>query len=144
MTGGARLQGWPELKARIGKIPEGMQYHIQRALDETGLELRGDVVKAIHRSPATGRTYTRRGVTHRASAPGEPPASDSGRLANSVTFKNESRLSVSVGSDVVYAGYLEFGTRRMAPRPVWRPAVEAMRSKFERRLRDAIIRAMKG
>lgn len=76
--------------------------------------------------------------THQSSAPGEAPATDTGRLANSILFKQETKLSATVSSQLIYASYLEFGTRKIAPRPSWVPATEAIRPKFRKRLEDAL------
>lgn len=65
---------------------------------------------------------------HVASAPGEPPSSDSGVLLNQIGH------SMTVGETVVghvtantkYAGYLEKGTSLMAPRPFLKPALDAV------------------
>jgi hypothetical protein len=75
-------------------------------------------VQLITTGPRSGRTYRRRGVTHQASAPGEPPASDSGNLVNArridlITERYAARLTFTS----VYAPHLQFGTRKMAPRP---------------------------
>lgn len=53
---------------------------------------------------------------------------DTGRLRSSVEYEagRDSRgLVARIGTDVTYAVYLEFGTRRMAPRPFLRPALQA-------------------
>jgi HK97 gp10 family phage protein len=136
------LQGGKELAAALRNASKDMQAAVADAVTATGLELRGDVVKRIQRGPATGRTYQRRGVTHTASAPGQAPATDTGRLANSVTFEQAGPVSVTVGSALIYAAYLEYGTTRMAPRPVWRPAVEDMAPKFRNRLLRALGMAL--
>lgn len=61
-----------------------------------------------------------------ASLPGEPPALQSGHLRNSYNFAPSGTNSVILGSNALYAPFLEFGTVNMAPRPVLRPAVEKM------------------
>jgi hypothetical protein len=137
------LQGGKELAAALRNASKDMQAAVADAVTATGLELRGDVVKRIQRGPATGRTYQRRGVTHTASAPGQAPATDTGRLAGvGVLFEQVGPVSVTVGSPLVYAAYLEYGTTRMAPRPAWRPAVEAMTPKFRNRLLRALGMAL--
>lgn len=53
---------------------------------------------------------------------------DTGRLRSSVEYEvgRDSRgLVARIGTDVTYAVYLEFGTRRMSPRPFLRPALQA-------------------
>lgn len=53
-----------------------------------------------------------------------------GNLKNSLRAVQESELSAVVGTAVVYAPYVEFGTTRMAPRPYLLPAAEAVRPAF--------------
>ena len=159
------LQGAPELQAALRNASKDMKAAVAKAVTATGLELRGDVVKRIQRGPKTGAIYyyifdpdtgytiTYAGDTegfvraekgdssrpsHQSSAAGESPASDTGRLANSITFKQVGPVSVTVGSALIYAAYLEYGTISMAPRPAWRPAVEAMAPKFRNRLLRAL------
>lgn len=68
--------------------------------------------------PGTGKVYGK----HRASAPGQPPAPDTGRLRNSVQADQNVRRD---GNDLVgrivandtKAAALEKGTERMAARP---------------------------
>ena len=70
--------------------------------------------------PGTGRVYTRRGIEHQASAPGEPPAPDTGSLRASVTHEvvgSGNSIEVRVGTNKKYGKTLEFGTFSIAPRP---------------------------
>ncbi|MCK9513755.1 MAG: hypothetical protein M0R28_21370 [Pigmentiphaga sp.] len=75
----------------------------------------------------------KRDKPHFASAPGDPPARDTGRLMESVKVVSldEQSLTALVGPDPAafkdrdyYPLRLEFGTRAMAPRPFMRPALE--------------------
>ncbi|MFN3621260.1 MAG: HK97-gp10 family putative phage morphogenesis protein [Nitrososphaerales archaeon] len=47
-----------------------------------------------------------------------------GRLRNSIRILERGRDYAVVGSDVEYAPFVEYGTRRISPRPYLRPAVE--------------------
>ena len=63
---------------------------------------------------------------HVASAPGQPPAPDTGRLRASYSAsvdRTKGGAELTVGSGVEYAAYLEFGTTKMAARPHLRPAM---------------------
>lgn len=77
--------------------------------------------------PRTGREY-RRGkhgdIIHRASAPGEPPATDTGNLAGSIRSRMIARAAGEVTVSANYAVELEHGRARMAPRPFFGPAVQ--------------------
>lgn len=95
--------------------------------------LRNSVVEELSR-PGTGRTYrtgykTEPHRTHQASAPGDAPAVNTGRLRQSITAVQIKPLHWRVGTNVDYALFLEFGTRRMAPRPFLRPAADRERER---------------
>lgn len=70
----------------------------------------------------SGRWYG----NHQASAPGEPPALDTGTLRSSITgIVDEKGLSIRgfVGSNVEYVRDLELGTEKIAPRPFLMPTI---------------------
>ena len=138
-----QLEGGDQLAAAMRAYGARAESHVGDAINATGLELRGEIVKAYQRGPASGVTYEKYNPrrTHTASRAGEAPATDTGRLASSVEFKREGPMSATVGSQVVYAAMLEFGTSSIDPRPAWVPAVEAMRPKFRQRLEAALARA---
>gem|GEM_PF-657366 len=157
-----QLEGGDQLAAALRAYGAAAERHVDDAVNATGLELRGDIVKRIQQGPKTGRVYDsifrmiggrpvpvgpRQGnnlsATHQASAPGEAPATDTGNLASRIDFKREGAMSATVGSQVAYAAMLEFGTSRIDPRPAWVPATEAMRPKFRQRLERALARAAK-
>ncbi len=77
-------------------------------------------------------TVTRKQVLtglHRASKPGDPPAADTGALKRSA-FVERIRTGARVGVAMLYAAWLEFGTRKIAPRPFLRPALAVVRARF--------------
>lgn len=79
------------------------------------------VMKVMLSQPGSGRIYPR-GKTgfHRASAPGEPPAPDTGRLRNSVqteVFRAPGEVSGRVSVNTEYAAALELGTEKVKRRP---------------------------
>lgn len=119
-------------------------------------DIRTEAVRLIEETPKTGRLYYREGISqtsksgksfsggHRASAPGEPPASDSGRLVGSITVEMmPERLAGQVGPRVDYGKYLEFGTQRMEPRPFMRPALANKLDAIEERIKDEILAVLK-
>lgn len=114
----------------IAKIIEGYAYKVEAA------------AKSLLLIPGSGRLYepgeyflrrgskiyhwVRSGPPHRASAAGEPPASDTGFLLNSITHQMgvDEKVYATVGSSLKYAIWLELGTKYMAPRPFLRPALD--------------------
>lgn len=102
-----------------------------RALESAASILRVEIVRLILETPKTGRLYRRRGVTHQASAPGEPPASDTGALVRGVTVSVDTeQLVLRVTNDVDYALPLEFGTPWIEPRPFMRIALDNKREEI--------------
>lgn len=120
----------------------------------------GDAKKLM--KPGSGNVYPRPGgKMHHASAAGQPPAVDTGRLRASISSnwngsgmdrgnvdsqagsddgvgRPDKELTGVVGTNVEYAGYLEMGTVKMGPRPYLRPALEKNRSKILGLFRDLI------
>lgn len=113
--------------------------------------------RSVARGPKTGRIYTTRFFTgkngnvvpygqrppHQASAPGEPPATDTGILVNSIAGDAEISGGVVQGivrAKAAYAAWLELGTRRMAARPFLMPAVYANRERVMLYVREAFRR----
>lgn len=85
--------------------------------------------KYVYKAGGKWYAWTRTLPTHRASAPGEPASSDSGRalaaIGHKLDFTGEA-VSGSVSIDVDYSIYFELGTSRMAPRPTLRPALSTL------------------
>jgi HK97 gp10 family phage protein len=82
------------------------------------------------------------------SAPGEPPAVDTGRLRASITHRLEgggydSKTRGYVGTNVEYGPYLEFGTSRMAARPWLTPALEKHKEEIKRLIKDATVNGVR-
>jgi len=101
------------------------------------LIIANDARRAIASPPKTGRIYGR----HQASAPGEAPASDTGTLLNSIS--GTAKMGPNGPEGVIearapYAAYLEYGTRKMLPRPYLTPAIERNRQRFTEALRKAL------
>ena len=53
---------------------------------------------------------------------------DTGRLRQSITVKKLEPAVYSVGTNVEYAPYVEYGTRHQAPQPYFRPAIERVKA----------------
>lgn len=101
-------------------------------------------ISHILNDPKTGRVYRRRGVEHQASAPGEAPASDTGRLVQSGrTERSPEELAASVIFSTEYARALEYGTPRILPRPYARVSLEEKRDEIEQDIKNRIAAALR-
>ena len=143
-----RMDGLESLQADLRRASADARARVDDAINGTGVELVGEIQKAYLSGPASGRVYElydpRR--THKASAPGEAPATDQGDLVKYTLFESVSPLAVTVFLDGVVGirgAALEFGTSRIDPRPVWVPAVEKMTPKFVRRVERALEEAFR-
>lgn len=73
------------------------------------------------------KTYTRGGVTHVASAPGDPPNSDTGSLLNSLHWEGIGYLHYEIRDGVQHGIYMELGTETIEARPFMYPVFERWR-----------------
>lgn len=100
-----------KLEAAIGRFVRKGTHYIEGQL------------KASMAESKSGRMYG----DHQASAPGESPAVDSSNFITSIVPDFPSMLEGRVGTPLEYPVYLEEGTDRMDPRPLWaRTASEAL------------------
>lgn len=114
--------------AVMGRIRQAAMLGVVRGTEAVHQE----AVRLIQAGPKSGRAYRRRGVLHQASAPGEPPASDTGNLAQmSGTRYEPNQLTGVVSFNARYAAALEFGSIRVEPRPFLRPALMHNITKIE-------------
>jgi len=143
MTVTISLEGSDQLQRELRRLSGDLRDDVGKMVLATAVEMRTDIVKSIQRGPASGLTYKKSNPTrtHTASAPGQPPMTDTGVLANSITFDRIGDLTATVSSNLNYATWLEYGTSSMAARPFFRPAVERMRPKYIGKLEDIIRRA---
>lgn len=114
-----KVQGVDELFADLKRLGAISEDAVVDTINDLAMDTHSNAVQGIQRGPASGRTYTRGNVTHRASAEGEYPMSDTGRLASNVEFTvaSKSKPQAEVGTNIIYGRWLEFGTSKMAARP---------------------------
>lgn len=136
-----------EAGANIAAVLRAGRAGLPRDLNEVGVSMLNDMTVTLSQ-PGRGTLYTTNFYTsqgktipvgtrvpHRASAPGDPPAPDTGRLRASYSF---STGRTPVGADLVFgtgdekAKLLEFGTSKMAPRPHLRAVAARARAVIRR------------
>lgn len=142
----SRVRGRRELIEKLGKINKETVRQVTRALMRGALKVEKRAVEGIIDPPKTGRIYRskhRKGKLHQASAPGEFPAADSGRLHQSITHAQvpapPGTIRVEVGANAPYAILLELGTSKMEPRPFMAPALR----ENEAGIRNDIVEAVR-
>lgn len=131
------IDGLSQLTRQLADLVGDAEAVMTETITRVVMDTRTNAVQGIQRGPATGAV---RRDGSRASAPGQFPMSDTGRLANSVEFNlpTAGRLMGEVGTNVIYGRYLEFGTSRMAARPWLLPSFEKAKVGVEARLKKAI------
>lgn len=163
------------VEAMLRQLEKNIEAEFKKAIAASALIIQSDIKRSMH-APKHGRTYRRGSIGrfkngykvdsrgrflaggrgnkfHRASAAGEPPAVDTGRLVASINHRlSADRLTAYVGiqdvSLVKYAKFLEYGTRTMSARPWLTPAIERNRkivlNRIDQGIKRAIARTQKG
>ena len=82
--------------------------------------------------------------THRASAPNNPPATDTGYLVSQITMDVDVKMDGSVVGQIIssapYSKHLEFGTVNMTERPFMQPALMKNKRKIQAMFKKGILK----
>jgi HK97 gp10 family phage protein len=153
-----KIEGMENLLKNFDKYSAETQKKITDAVTLTAINIRTEAMRSMKGSPASGRTYKRRSVTHTASSEGNAPRIDTGRLFNSIRWiasQTEAIIGVFGSMDLrgnvtakseglgdgtrsTYASALEFGTKNMGARPFLFPAFERERRNFFQRVTETL------
>lgn len=114
-----------EIKENPPELFDKLEAAVSRFVKATADEI-AEKARSLMRGPKSGRIY--RG--HRASAPGEAPASFSGRYMAGIAVVTENALETKVGASVPYAPLLEYGLDR----PMWGPVLKEILPTLDTRL----------
>lgn len=115
-------------------VEEQLGAQIKARLVQTAVEYER-IMDDMMTEPKSGRLYG----AHRASAPGEAPGIMMAFLRKGIRHAiqqiDKMRWSVQVGvteesGRAEISKFVEFGTSRMQPRPMWRPALAIMRERL--------------
>jgi len=125
------VQGLEEALTALKKAETDLKQPILDTLKGGAQLIRSEAITSIQSGSKTGRIYKKYNPTreHRASAPGEAPASDTGNLVSNIMVEDKGE-SVEVQSKAEYSKYLEYGTSKMEARPYMFPAYEKSREKI--------------
>jgi HK97 gp10 family phage protein len=115
----AKVLGQNSLRTQLAKCVKAQRVALQEAVAES-LE---DV-----------QTEARRNLPR-----GSDPELSTGVLARSIEVRLDADgLGGSVGTDLPYGRYLEFGTQQMTARPWLQPAFDSLKSRIHRRFAAAV------
>jgi HK97 gp10 family phage protein len=142
-----KIEGLEKLTKQMSQAPQLINAELDKALFISAKKVEEEAKRSIAEGNKSGKIYIRRSVAHRASAAGEAPASDTGRLLNSIATRlqtNAKEALIVAGNSIVrYARFLEFGTSKMAARPFMVPALEKSKAFIRARLNEAVDIAIK-
>jgi hypothetical protein len=135
---GIQLDGMAQLLDQLKALGADADDVVREVITDLVTDTHAIAVAGIQ-SGGGGRVYQKSNPTrtHRASAPGDYPATDTGRLVSSVRMILPTASSVAgeVGTSVKYGAWLEFGTSRMAARPWLLPSFERAKIGIEKELK---------
>lgn len=135
------IKGLKKLVKKLDKLGVTTDKVMQEALVISGEKVQREAKLMINTSSPSGRFYG----NHRASAAGEPPATDTGNLVRNIDVK-EGKGVVKVGimtQKAIYGAYLEFGTATIAPRPWLKPSTEKSKDFISKSFSIALKRSIK-
>lgn len=122
----------------LGRARELSQGAVERGVRAATIETKNLTIDTLSQR-GTGVPYKRGQKVHVASAPGKPPAPDTGRLRGSTqseVFRTPDGALGIVSVNAEYAAALELGTERMAARPF----ISTVASQYGQRIRAAFAR----
>jgi len=127
--------------SQLNKLEKDMEIPFQEIVKGGGQFIRGEAIKSIQSGAKSGIVYEKYNPrrSHRASAPGQAPASDTGNLVSKIIVKQKSKNITNVESNADYSAFLEYGTSKMEPRPFMLPAFE----KSKKPIINAVLKRVK-
>src|SRR5699024_11373794 len=103
-----RIEGLDELNKTLSELSGKFEQEAGRLVNRTAQNVRTNAINLI-RTPSMGDTYEKYHPrrAHTASAPGDAPNMDTGRLINSLNVTRSGCTSPVVSASVEYAAWLE-------------------------------------
>ena len=137
-----KVSNLKKVLSQMDKLEKDMEIPFQQIVKGGGQLIRGEAIKSIQTGAKSGVMYQKYNPRreHRASAPGQAPASDTGNLVSKIIVKQKTRNITNVESNANYSAFLEYGTSKMEARPFMLPAFE----KSKKPILDATFRRVVG
>lgn len=142
--------GFDREAKRLAATPREIANAVRDEVIDMAVRIRNIAIRSMQQTPKTGNRYRKtknKNIYHIASSPGYPPARDTGMLVRSIKMDVRS-TEVEVGSNLtgkagMYPTYLEFGTKKMDPRPWLEPAYDKSRMEFYATVRSRVNKAIR-
>ena len=133
-----RVTNIKKVLSQLENLDKQLEPDFQEIVKGGAQLIRGEAIKSIQTGAKSGVMYQMYNPRreHRASAPGQAPASDTGNLVSKIIVKQKTRNITNVESNADYSAFLEYGTSKMEPRPFMLPAFE----KSKKPILDATFR----
>ena len=127
---------------QLKKLNKQLEPDFQEIVKGGGQLIRGEAIKSIQRGAKSGIVYQKYNPRreHRASAPGEAPASDTGNLVSKIIVKQKTKNITNVESNANYSAFLEYGTSKMQPRPFMFPAFEKSKKPIAKAVFNRVVK----
>tara|TARA_R110002073_G_C8995322_1_gene538397 strand:+ start:54 stop:503 length:450 start_codon:yes stop_codon:yes gene_type:complete len=136
-----RVTNLKKVLSQLENLDKQLEPDFQEIVKGGAQLIRGEAIKSIQTGAKSGVVYQMYNPRreHRASAPGQAPASDTGNLVSKIIVKQKTRNITNVESNANYSAFLEYGTSKMQPRPFMLPAFE----KSKKPIINAVINRVK-
>ena len=133
-----RVTNLKKVLSQLENLDKQLEPEFQEIVKGGAQLIRGEAIKSIQTGAKSGVVYQMYNPRreHRASAPGQAPASDTGNLVSKIIVKQKTRNITNVESNANYSAFLEYGTSKMEARPFMLPAFE----KSKKPILDATFR----
>ena len=140
-----QVKGFKKVMSSLKNLEQDLEKPFREVIVGGAQLIRGEAIKSIQSGPKSGRIYEKYNPrrTHRASAPGQAPASDTGNLVRNIVVKQENPDLVKVESNATYSSFFEFGTSKMLARPFLFPATERSRKKIAQAVFNRVVKEIK-
>ena len=129
-----------------GSLPTDLGHRIRSGINEAAHMIGNELVRRaraeILTGTKTGRSYP--GLPNQSSAPGEYSANQTGDLLNSIEWRMSGSDYLSFYATSPHAGFQEYGTVKMDPRPNLKMAIDESDGLIRELLEQIVFRAMGG
>ena len=139
-----KVSNLKKVLSQLDKLEKDMEIPFQEIVKGGGQLIRAEAIKSIQTGAKSGVLYQMYNPRreHRASAPGQAPASDTGNLVSKIIVKNNKDV-VRVQSNANYSKFLEFGTSKMLARPFMFPAKEKSKKRIIQITANKVVEAIR-